>query len=109
MVSRCLLSLRHDRVDDLLAAVAGVGDQHAARPVDPAVAVRIVNLEALGMVPDDGRLAAHGHRLDAFQNFERGNGARRRNLRHNAPVLRLYAGDPLGYEFVCFRHGILPL
>jgi hypothetical protein len=48
-------------VGDLLAAVAGVGDQHAGGPVDPLVAPGVVHLEALGAMPDDGRLPAHGH------------------------------------------------
>ena len=35
------------------------------RPVDPAVAPGVVDLEAFGAVPHDGRLAAHGQRLVA--------------------------------------------
>ena len=55
-----LVSLRLDGVDDLLAAMADVGDQDAAREVEPAIATGVIHLEAFGAVPDHQRLASHG-------------------------------------------------
>ena len=56
-------SLRGDGVHDLLAAVAGVRNQHAGGPVHPLVAPGVEDLEAFRAMPDDGRLAAHGDGL----------------------------------------------
>ena len=77
--------LAADGVANFLAAVAGVGDQHARGPVDPAVAERVVNLKAGGMIPQNRRLAAHGQRLPARQRLERRQRARSRYFGLNAP------------------------
>ena len=58
----CLLD---DGVHDFRMAVADVGDQHARAPVQPLIAVAVVDLESFGAVPDNRRLAAHGARLVA--------------------------------------------
>ncbi|MGC4052521.1 MAG: hypothetical protein QM757_24585 [Paludibaculum sp.] len=67
-----VLRLGADRVGDLFAAVAGVGDEDAGRPVEPLVAPGVVDLEAFGAVPDDGRLAGHGAQLEVVQLLENG-------------------------------------
>src|SRR5262249_40391677 len=45
-------------------------DEHARGKVDPLVAVRIADVKALTLMPDDRRLAAHRRRLVAAQLFE---------------------------------------
>ena len=64
-----------DLVDDGLAhfgrPVAGVGHQHAAAPVQPAIAVFVIDENILGAVPNQRRLAAHGLRLELAQLFQR--------------------------------------
>ena len=40
-------------------SVSGVGDEYAAGPVDPPVAVGVFNGESLRRVPDNRRLSAH--------------------------------------------------
>ena len=92
------LRLPRDRVDDLLAAVAGVGDQHAGRPVDPLVAPGVVNLEAFGVVPDDGRLAAHGDRLVLIKPLENRNRFRRGDIGDDPAEGRFHAGNAFGDE-----------
>ena len=55
------------RLDDFGAAVAGVGDQHATRPVNPPVPPLVGHGEVFSLVPEDWRLAGHGARLAAAQ------------------------------------------
>ena len=62
-----------DLVDDGLLylgrAVSRVRDQHAGTPVEPAIAVFVVNGAVLGAFPDKRRLAAHGNRLEFSEFF----------------------------------------
>ena len=101
--------LRGDGVHDLLAAVAGVGDQHAGGPVDPLVAPGVEDLEAFGAMPDDGRLAAHGDGLVGVQALQDGQRLGHRQIRHDAAEGRLHARDGRGDETVFFGHNPAPL
>ena len=96
--------LAADGVADFLAAVAGVRDQHARGPVDPAVAESVVNLEARGMIPQDRRLAAHGQRFPTRQRFEYRQRAGGRNLGLNAPQWRVDVRNAFRCEVVIFSH-----
>ena len=64
---RCLSG---DGINDWLPSMSGVGDQHSRRPIDPAVAVSVVDLKTFGLVPHYGRLATHCERFVALQPFE---------------------------------------
>lgn len=48
--------LGHQSLDDVLVAVTEVGDEHAARAVDVALARRVVEMDAFAAV--DGRIVA---------------------------------------------------
>ena len=50
---------------NLSATVASVGDEHAARPVNPAVTPFVGHDEIFGFVPENRRLARHRARLAA--------------------------------------------
>jgi hypothetical protein len=81
-----------DGVGDLFAAMAGIGDQYAARPIDPLIAPGVGDLVALRAVPDYRRLPAHGARLvlvKLLQDGERFGSGKRCN---NFAVTRI---DPL--------------
>ncbi len=84
-----------DGVDDLLAAVAGIGDEHAGRPVDPVIAASVVDLEAFGVIPHDRRLAAHRHRFEAVQLFKSRDRFRNRQLGSDTPQARVDGIDCL--------------
>src|SRR5439155_25225996 len=84
------LSLRGDGLDDFLAPMACVGDEHTGGPIDPLVARWIVDLETFGPVPHDGRLAAHGDRLEPIQPLEYGNRFRRGQVGDNAAIPRFH-------------------
>ena len=71
---------------DLPAAVSGVGNEDPARPVDPAVAPAIPDLESFGPVPDDGRLPHHGLGLRIPQGLEDRQGLRHRQAGADAAV-----------------------
>jgi len=72
---------------DLRAAMAGVGHQHAARPVQPGVAPAVEDLEALGAVPDHRRLALHADRFVAQEFLENRQRFGYRNGRGDPAVL----------------------
>ncbi len=59
VVDQPAIDLFEHRAGNLGVVVAGVGDQHAARPVEPPVAPAVENLATLGPIPDHQRLAAH--------------------------------------------------
>src|SRR5439155_25301625 len=82
----------------------GVGDEHAARPVDPLVAPGIVDLEAFRVVPHDGRLAAHGDRLIGVELFQNRKRLRYRNLRPDFAKWRVHPGDTFWGKAKFFGH-----
>src|ERR1039458_2030826 len=102
-------SLRGDGVHDLLAAVAGVGDQHAGGPVHPLVAPGVEDLEAFGAVPDNGRLAAHGDGLAGVEALQDGQRLGYRQIRHDPAEGRLDARDGPGDEAVFSDHNLATL
>src|SRR5260370_12698957 len=93
-----------DRLDDFAGAMAGVGNQHARGPVDPLVAVGVVDLESLGAVTHDGGLAAHGDGLVLVEPLENRDGLRRGQFGDDAAVSRFDARDALGNEIEFSGH-----
>src|ERR1041385_8536673 len=82
-------------IRNLFASVSGIGNEHAARPVDPLIAPCIADLVTLGAVPDHRRLSTHRARLEAVQVLEQryrfGHGQRC----YNAAMTRLNLLDSL--------------
>ena len=56
---------------DLRRAMPGICDQNTGTPIEPAIAIFIINKNVIGFFPNDGRLAAHGNRLELPQLFQR--------------------------------------
>src|ERR1051326_3308049 len=81
--------LLDNRLGNLFAAVSGIGNQHAARPVDPLIAPGVAHLIAFRPMPDHRRLPAHGARFEAVQFLEQGNRFGHRQRSCNPPVARL--------------------
>ena len=102
---QAVVDLGADRGGDARGVVAGVGDQHAGGPVDPAVAPGVVDRKAFGAVPDDRRLALHGYGLGGLQPFEQGHRFRHWKLRHDAAEGRFDARDGARLEVVNWHCG----
>ena len=90
--------------DDLFAAVAGVGDQHAARPVDPAVPPAVPHAVVLGAVPHHRRLALHGDGLVVVQLLQNRQRLGHGEISDDAPQSGLHTLHRTGDEFVGSSH-----
>jgi hypothetical protein len=86
-------------------SVPCVGDQYAARPIDPAIAPGVGNLKSFSAVPHDGWLALHGNGLVAMQAFDNGKGIRRRKRRDDLAKGRIHARDGARVEIKLAGHG----
>src|SRR5947209_3823246 len=75
-----------DGFGDLFPAMTCICDKNSGRPVDPAVAKRVVNLEPFGPVPHDRWLAAHSERLEPREGLERRERFRNRQRGVNPPI-----------------------
>ena len=65
-----MLSLGDDGVDDFLSSVAGVGEQDTTGEVQPHVSPGVIDVAAVGPVPDDEGLAGDGTGLITPQGLE---------------------------------------
>ena len=101
-----VLGLGADGLHDLGAAVTGVGDQHAAGPVEPAVSPAIVNIHTLGAVPHHRRLALHGYRFGGVEALQYGNRLGNRNRRDDPAMAGLHRRH-LAWFQIKVRHGSL--
>src|SRR6185369_13589599 len=64
IVQKPTLDLVDDGLLDLRCAMAGIRNQDARTPVEPTIAVFVVNKDVLRAFPNQGRLAAHRLRLE---------------------------------------------
>ena len=71
IVQQAAVHLIEDGLAHLGRAVARVGHQHAAAPIQPPVPVFVINEHVLGAVPNQRRLTAHGLRLELAQLLQR--------------------------------------
>ena len=87
VVQEAAVDLINDCVAHFRRAVAAIGDQHAATPIEPFVAIFVVNKNVFCSVPNERRLTAHGLGFQLTQLFERGYRIRMRELRNNPAIL----------------------
>src|SRR5436190_3229340 len=64
------VDLVNNRLADLGGTVPRVGDENTRTPVQPAIAIFVVNGNIVGAVPNQWGLAAHGLRLELAQFLE---------------------------------------
>jgi len=86
VMQQAVVDLGENRLAHLGRAMPRVGHEHAAAPVQPAVAVGVVNEHVFRPVPDQRRLPAHGLRLELAQLLQRGHRIRVRQGRDDAAM-----------------------
>ncbi len=103
-VQQAAVHLRDDRLAHLRRGVARVGDEHARRPVQPAVAVFVENENVFRTVPDHRRLTAHRDRLECAQLLERRHRIGMRQRRRDAAIFRFDVRDFARRDAEFFAH-----
>ena len=104
IMQQSAVHLIEDRLPHLRRAVARIRHEHSARPVEPAVAVLVVNGDVLRAIPHDRRLAAHGLRLKFSQPLQHRKRVRMRDLRRDAAILGFDERDSPRNDAEFFAH-----
>jgi hypothetical protein len=95
--------------DPAFRVSAGVGHEHAAGPIEPTVAILVEHGTILGAIPHEGRLAAHGLRLELPELLKRRHRVRVRQRRGNVAILCVHPRHRAGSDAEFFAHGCLNL
>src|SRR5206468_3862787 len=88
------------------SAVAAVSDEDAAAPVQPAIAVFVIDRKILSAIPDQRRLASHRQGLEPAQQFESCHRVRMRQLSNNSPMRSFDARDSARDDAEFFAHKV---
>ncbi len=85
---------------DFGMGVAGVGDDHAGRPVEPHVSPAVVDLDPLGPIPQHQGLPAHRKRFEPAKLLKDRDRLRHGDIGSDAAVLRMNRRDFAGKKIV---------
>lgn len=89
--------------------MSAVSHQDAAAPIQPLIAVMVIDRDAFGAMPHQRGLAAHGVGFVLAQLVQNADGIRVRERRADPSIPGFYFGHGAGLdtEFVTHRRGIL--